>query len=89
MWYGATKAAVDMITRHLATEFSPKGIRSNAVLPSISETPLMKEFMGQAPTAENKASLASDVPLSRLCTPLDIAKAVLYFASDYFNDYQT
>lgn len=88
-WYGATKGAVDMVTRHLAAEYSPKGIRINGVSPSISETPLMREFIGKEPDAESRTSLASPVPLSRLCTPQDIAKAALYFATPYFNDFQT
>ncbi|KIY01116.1 uncharacterized protein Z520_02668 [Fonsecaea multimorphosa CBS 102226] len=88
-WYGATKGAVDMITRHLSNEYSPQGIRVNGVSPSISETPLMREFIGRDPDSASKESLTSHVPLGRLCTPLDIAKATLYFATPYFNDFQT
>lgn len=88
-WYGASKGAVDMITRHLAAEYSPKGIRVNGVSPSISETPLMREFIGKEPDDESRRSLAAHVPLQRLCTPMDIAKAALYFATPYFNDFQT
>jgi 3-oxoacyl-[acyl-carrier protein] reductase len=89
MWYSATKAAVEVITRSLAREYSGKGIRFNAVSPSISETPLMREFIGEEPTTESLSSAAVEVPVGRLCTPLDIAKAALYFASSYFNDFQT
>ena len=88
-WYGATKGAVDMITRHIATEYSSKGIRSNAVAPSISETPLMREFLGEEPNQDTLSEAAAHVPVGRLCTPMDIAKATLYFASPYFNDFQT
>lgn len=88
-WYGATKAAVDKITRHLSNEYAPKGIRINGISPSISETPLMREFIGKSPDHESKTALARAVPLRRLCTPEDIAKAALYLASPYFNDYQT
>jgi 3-oxoacyl-[acyl-carrier protein] reductase len=88
-WYGATKGAVDMVTRHLANEYSPKGIRVNGISPSISETPLMRDFLGKEPDSESRASLTAHVPLNRLCTPLDIAKAALYFATPYFNDFQT
>jgi 3-oxoacyl-[acyl-carrier protein] reductase len=89
MWYSATKAAVEVITRSLAREYSSKGIRVNAVSPSISETPLMREFIGEEPTAEALSVAAMEVPVGRLCTPLDIAKGALYFASSYFNDFQT
>lgn len=89
MWYGATKAAVHTITSHMAREYSDKGIRVNAVAPSISETPLMKEFIAADPSAESLEEAAREVPVGRLCAPMDIAKACLYFASDYFNDFQT
>lgn len=89
MWYTATKAAVEAITRSLAREYSGKGIRFNAVSPSISETPLMRDFLGEDPTSESLSSAAVEVPVGRLCTPLDIAKAALYFSSTYFNDFQT
>ncbi|KAJ9602734.1 hypothetical protein H2200_012928 [Cladophialophora chaetospira] len=89
MWYSATKAAVEVITRSLAREYSCKGVRFNAVSPSISETPLMRDFIGEEPTAESLSAAATEVPVGRLCTPMDIAKATLYFASSYFNDFQT
>ena len=78
-----------MITRGMASEFSPKGIRVNGISPSMAETPLMGDFLGQDPTSEIRERKAAEAPLNRLCTPLDIAKAALYFASDYFNDFQT
>ena len=80
-WYGATKGAVDMITRHLAKEYSPKGIRVNGISPSISETPLIRDFIGKDPDHESRERLTASVPLNRLCTALDIAKAALYFAT--------
>ncbi|KAK7210910.1 hypothetical protein V2G26_018088 [Clonostachys chloroleuca] len=88
-WYGASKGAVDMITRHLSNEYAGRNIRINGVSPSISETPLMREFIGKTPDEESKNALISIVPLQRLCTPLDIAKGALYFASPYFHNYQT
>ena len=88
-WYGASKGAVDIMTRHLATEYSAHGIRINAVAPSISETPLMDDFLGEKRTAAGLSKLAEQIPVGRICTPEDIAKAVLYFASPYFNDFQT
>jgi hypothetical protein len=88
-WYGATKGAVDMITRHLAAENYPKGICVNGISPSIGETALLREFIAQEPDVHNKASLAASASLNRLCTPLDVAKGALYFATPYFNDFQT
>ena len=78
-----------MITRHLAAEYSSSGIRVNAVAPSISETPLMDEFLGERQTTDVIAKLAEQVPVGRVCKPEDIARACLYFAFPYFNDFQT
>lgn len=89
MWYSATKAAVHTITQAMAREYSHNGIRVNAVAPSISETPLMKEFIAADPSVESLEEAAKEVPVGRLCVPMDIAKACLYFASGYFNDFQT
>jgi 3-oxoacyl-[acyl-carrier protein] reductase len=87
-WYGATKGAVDMITRDLAIEYSSSGIRVNGISPSIGNTALFKDFIANdAPDEKTFKSLYP--PLGRLCSPLDIAKGCLYFASSYFNDFQT
>lgn len=74
--YCATKAAVANLTRSLATEYGPNGIRVNAVNPGIIET---------AMTAQNSGDLAErakGIPLRRIGKPEDIADAVLYLASD-------
>ncbi len=87
-WYGASKGAVDMITRHLAVEYSSQGVRVNSVSPSIGNTSLFNDFVANdAPSEQIIKSLYA--PLGRLCSPLDVAKGALYFASDYFNDFQT
>jgi NAD(P)-dependent dehydrogenase (short-subunit alcohol dehydrogenase family) len=78
-----------MVTRHLAAEYSPKGIRVNGVSPSIGETALMADFIAQEPDTASRAALTAPVPLNRLCTPADVAKGALYFATPYFNDFQT
>lgn len=87
-WYGASKGAVDMVTRHLAAEYSPQGIRVNSVSPSIGNTALFNEFVAND-SPDEKLFSSLYPPLGRLCTPMDIAKACLYFASDYFNDFHT
>jgi 3-oxoacyl-[acyl-carrier protein] reductase len=89
LWYGATKGAVDMVTRCLAAEFTPRGVRVNGISPSMGETPLMGDFLGKDPTDQIRLTKSAEAPLNRLCTPLDIAKAALYFATPYFNDFQT
>ena len=77
-----------MITRHLAAEFSAVGIRVNSVSPSIGNTALFNDFVAND-VPDDTTFKTLYPPLGRLCTPLDIAKACLYFASPYFNDFQT
>ncbi|KAK5694399.1 hypothetical protein LTR17_024849 [Elasticomyces elasticus] len=80
-WYGASKGAVDMITRHLAREYSSYDIRVNAVAPSIFETPLMDDFLGEKHTPDGIMRLAAEIPVGRICGPEDIAKATLYLTA--------
>jgi 3-oxoacyl-[acyl-carrier protein] reductase len=89
LYYSATKGAVDIITRGLANEYSSRGIRVNGVSPSLGATSLAADFVGEDFTADIAKAKATETPLNRLCTPLDIAKACLYFATPWFNDFQT
>jgi 3-oxoacyl-[acyl-carrier protein] reductase/7-alpha-hydroxysteroid dehydrogenase len=65
------------MTRSLARELGPKGIRVNAVAPGITETDMMK-----AVPKEVIAPLVARIPLGRLGQPEDIANAFLFLASD-------
>src|ERR1700712_2116121 len=66
LWYTATKGAVDSITRGLAREYSPQGIRINGVSPSIGSTALTADFVGQDSTDEVMNFNAAETPLRRL-----------------------
>jgi 3-oxoacyl-[acyl-carrier protein] reductase len=81
--YCATKGAVLSLTRALATEWAAKGIRINAVCPGPTRTPMLQaEFdLAPDPEGEEKALLQS-IPAGRLGTPEDIARVVLFLASD-------
>jgi NAD(P)-dependent dehydrogenase (short-subunit alcohol dehydrogenase family) len=81
--YAASKAGVRSMTRNLASELAPRGIRVNQVTPGGTSTPI---WLPIAPTAEAmmvlEKRIALTAPLARLAAPDEIAKAVLYLASD-------
>ncbi|MFD8424987.1 SDR family NAD(P)-dependent oxidoreductase [Streptomyces sp. NPDC059466] len=78
--YGAAKAAVVQLTKTLATEIGPHGIRVNAVAPGWTRTPMTdRHGEGQARTEAVMARLS---PLGRVGEAEDVAHAVLYLACD-------
>lgn len=81
-WYNGTKGAVNILSKSLAVELAPLGIRVNALCPVMGETALLESFMGTQDTPENRERFVATIPLGRLSKPQDIAKAALYLASD-------
>ncbi|MFI2205929.1 SDR family NAD(P)-dependent oxidoreductase [Streptomyces sp. NPDC020192] len=79
--YGAAKAAVVQLTRTLATEVGPHGIRVNAVAPGWIRTPMTQRHDGEA-QAHTEGMMARMAPLGRVGEPDDVAHAVLHLASD-------
>ncbi|MFF2848646.1 SDR family NAD(P)-dependent oxidoreductase [Streptomyces sp. NPDC058001] len=79
--YSAAKAAVVQLTKTLATEIGPQGIRVNAVAPGWIRTP-MTDRHDAAAQAHSEAAMIRRTPLGRVGEPEDIAHAVLYLASD-------
>ena len=77
--YSATKGAVSALTRALAVEYAPYGIRVNALAPGFIETALTERVLRNPMI--NKA-LIDQTPLRRFGGPEDVAKAALFFASD-------
>jgi NAD(P)-dependent dehydrogenase (short-subunit alcohol dehydrogenase family) len=80
--YGGTKATLTAMTRAWAAEFSPRGVRVNAVSPGPVDTPGLTGLAPDAEQAESlKAYLTSTVPLGRMGRPDEVADAVLFLAS--------
>jgi len=77
--YAASKHAVEGLTKSVALELAASGVRVNAVAPGPTETGMLNRFTG---TEENKAKLASAVPLGRVGRPEEIAEAILFIGSD-------
>ena len=75
--YSCTKAGIIALTRSLAMELAPSGIRVNCVAPGVINTDMVR-VLGQ----ETVEELIRETPLGRLGTPEDIAYAVAFFASE-------
>ncbi|WP_347723311.1 SDR family NAD(P)-dependent oxidoreductase [Lysinibacillus capsici] len=75
--YSSAKGGVKLLTQNLCTAYAKQGIRVNAVCPGYIDTPLLAEV-----DAQKKEYLASLHPQGRLGKPEEIAKAVLFLASD-------
>ena len=81
-WYNASKGAVNLLSKSMAAELGPDGIRVNAVCPVMSPTALIEQFLGVPDTPEARAKVVAGIPLGRMSTPEDVAEAALYLASD-------
>jgi NAD(P)-dependent dehydrogenase (short-subunit alcohol dehydrogenase family) len=81
--YAASKAAVRSLARTLASEMAPRRIRANVVVPGATRTPIWDR---SAPSAEAKTALEARwsrlIPLGRMAEPEEVARAVLFLASD-------
>ena len=75
--YSATKAAVIGLTKALAQEVGPSGIRVNCVAPGVIDTAMNSHLSG-----DDLKALAESTPLMRLGTPEEVAQAVYFLASD-------
>jgi 3-oxoacyl-[acyl-carrier protein] reductase len=81
-WYNSSKGAVNLMSKSLAVELGADNIRVNAICPVMGETGLLEAFMGMPDTPENRKKFIATIPLGRLSTPWDIARAAVFLASD-------
>jgi len=77
--YNATKAAVINLTRTMAVDFGPKGIRVNCICPGVTMTPAMKGYMSDERLRD---LILAATPSARLGEPEDIGRAAVWLASD-------
>ncbi|WP_119462386.1 glucose 1-dehydrogenase [Rhodospirillaceae bacterium SYSU D60014] len=82
--YCASKGAVVQITKSLALDHAPDGIRVNAVCPGDTATPMLDSAIALRGVGrdEGLAQLGAAVPMGRVATPEEIAKSVVFLASD-------
>jgi NAD(P)-dependent dehydrogenase (short-subunit alcohol dehydrogenase family) len=77
--YAASKSGLIGLTQALASEFGPRGARVNAVLPGAVETGM---YRAMNHTADKQASMSDLHGLKRVARPEELARSVLYLASD-------
>ncbi|WP_299057134.1 SDR family NAD(P)-dependent oxidoreductase [uncultured Nocardioides sp.] len=82
--YSAAKAGVNQLTVSLALTYADRGIRVNAVLPGLIDTPLVGRSVVEDATAldEQRAARAAASPTGRMGSPWDVAEAALFLMSD-------
>lgn len=77
--YHATKGAIVNLTRSLAVEWGPAGVRVNAVAPTYVRTPLTEKMLSDK---EAMYYIVANTPMRRLATPKEIASAILFLSGD-------
>tara|TARA_B100000315_G_C14436677_1_gene522750 strand:+ start:52 stop:843 length:792 start_codon:yes stop_codon:yes gene_type:complete len=82
--YAASKGAINALTRNIAVQYAPKGIRCNAILPGLMNTPLVMASVAQAYDDVDKIVAERDAlcPLGHMGDAWDTAHAALFLASD-------
>lgn len=81
--YCATKGAVHALTRAMACDHGPEGIRVNAICPGYVDTPMLRKFLGAGGEVEARRQSIEDIhPMRTVGTPDDIAGLAVFLASE-------
>jgi NAD(P)-dependent dehydrogenase (short-subunit alcohol dehydrogenase family) len=81
--YTASKGAIALLTKSLALDLGRDQIRVNCICPGITDTPMLREHLGQGDEGEARIrARLSRVPLGAILKPEDVAQAALYLVSD-------
>jgi NAD(P)-dependent dehydrogenase (short-subunit alcohol dehydrogenase family) len=81
--YCASKGAIVQLTRQLAIDYAPYGIRVNSVAPGSIDTPFLQRYLDDQPDpAAAEEAIKAAHPIGRIGTPADIAEAIAFLASD-------
>ncbi|MBF6568658.1 MAG: SDR family oxidoreductase [Candidatus Binataceae bacterium] len=78
--YSASKGGVILLTRNMAMDFAPYGIRVNAICPGSTRTPRTESYLRKAPGQER--AIADLAPMKRFAEPEEIARPAIFLASD-------
>ena len=82
VWYAGSKGAVSAITKGLAAELAPHGVRCNAILPVVADTAMLPSVLGGTDSEDGRAGVMKGIPLGRFAMPDDIGNAACFLASD-------
>jgi NAD(P)-dependent dehydrogenase (short-subunit alcohol dehydrogenase family) len=81
--YGVSKAALNALSDHIAVEYGPLGIRSNALLPGMIDTPMHRHFLEELPNgAEVEEQLRQRHPIGRFGNVEEVATTAVFLCSD-------
>ena len=80
--YCASKGAVLQLARSMALDLTARGVRVNVVCPGVCETPMMRRNIEGPAAWTTREQIAAEIPVGRLGTADEIARATLFFASD-------
>ena len=80
--YTATKGAITLLTKSIATRYAKYGIRCNSIHPSTIDTEITRVFLSDP---QRRSERVGEIPLNRLGMPEDVADAVAFLASEHAN----